>query len=238
VRRLSLGLDALASLREASGASEIDLPSACTLAELAGADAIRVGVTDELRPVGASDLQDLRRAARVLELRMPATQSLLKVALEIRPDRVILAETGWDGRAAGAPLDLRAQSAFAHLTPVMRGLEEAGVPVSLLVAPDLDAVKAAHTLGADGVELFTGAIADLPVPERRVELERLADAHRLAAKLRLDLSIGGGLGFRTAREVIEAVPSAERIAAGRGVLARACLVGLDRAVRDLRALLE
>lgn len=237
MRRLALALDGLATLRELGGASEVDLPAACALAELAGADAIRLGVIEDLRPVSEIDLREVRRAARVLELRMPATQALLKLALEVRPDRVVLAEVGWDGRSAGAPLDVRTQSAAAHLTPLLRAFEEAGIPTSLLLAPDLEGVKVAHRLGADGVELFTGAIADLPAPERRVQLERLSEAQRLAAKLRLEVAVGGGLGFRTAREVVEAVPAVERLAVGRGVLARACLVGLDRALRDLRALL-
>lgn len=241
MRRLSLALDALTTLREFGGAGEVDLPAACALAELAGADAVRLGVTDELRPVTELDVRDVRRAARVFELRMPATQALLKMTLEARPDRVVLAEVGWDGRSSGAPLDFRGTGSpgavGSHLAPILRTLEDAGIATSLLVAPDLEAVKAAHALGADGVELFSGAMADLPPPERRMELGRLADAHRLAAKLRLDVSVGGGLGFRTAREVTEAVPAVERVAVGRGVLARACLVGLDRALRDLRALL-
>jgi pyridoxine 5-phosphate synthase len=240
VRRLSVALDGLVALREFGGAGDVDLPAACTLAELAGADAIRLGVTDELRPVTGRDVQDVRRVARVFELRMPATQALVKAALEARPDRVVLAEVGWDGRSAGAPLDLRGGapgSPGAHLATSLRALEEAGIPTSLLIPPDLEAVKAAHALGADGIELFTGTIADLPAPERRVELDRLSDAHRLAAKLRMEIGVGGGLGLRTAREVAEAVPALERVAVGRGLLARACLVGLDRAIRDLRALL-
>jgi pyridoxine 5-phosphate synthase len=120
---------------------------------------------------------------------------------------------------------------------LVRTLGEAGIPTEALIAPDLDAVKRARAEGVSGVEFFTAAIVDLPANERRVELERLGDAVRLASKLQLTIGVGGGLGYRTLRDVLDAVPAAGRVAVGRAALARAVLVGLDRAVRDLRALI-
>jgi pyridoxine 5-phosphate synthase len=120
----------------------------------------------------------------------------------------------------------------------MHGLQEAGIPVSLRVHPKLDAVKAAHAKGAVGVELYTAAILDLPEAEREAELESLADAVRLAAKLRLRIAIGGGLGYATISEVLEGVPATESVAVGRAAISRALLVGMDRAIRDLRAAVQ
>lgn len=234
MRTLVLELDGLPSLREATHATDIDLPAAATLAELAGVDAVRLGANADLKPVRAEDLTDTRRAARRLELRMSPHEGLLKVALEVRPDRVLLAGDGLEGRSAAAPLDLR--GGHDGLGPVVRSLGEAGIAVSVLVTPDLEAVKSAHAAGIGGVELFTGALVDLPPKERADALEGLGDAARLAAKLRMAIGIGGGLGYRTLREVIEAAPVADRIAVGRAALARAVLVGLDRALRDLRAI--
>ncbi len=97
MRKLTLALDALPSLREATH-SDIDVAAAATLAELAGVDAIRLGVTDDLKPVTEQDVLETRRAARVLELRMPPSPALLKVALEARPNRVMLAMPGRDVR--------------------------------------------------------------------------------------------------------------------------------------------
>ena len=168
------------------------MAAAVTLAELAGVDAVRLGIDDELKPVAESDVLNARRAARRFELCMAASPGLLKVALEARPDRVLLAAGARDGGWAGGPLDLRASN--QPLTPVMHGLQEAGIPVSLRVHPKLDAVKAAHAERASGVELYTGAILDLPQAEQKAELEALSDAVRLAAKLRLRIAIGGGLG--------------------------------------------
>lgn len=234
MRQLTLALDVLPALREFA-AAECDLGAACALAELACVDAVRLGLSEDLHPVRESDVHALRKSARGLELRMPATPSLLKVALEARPDLVVLAAEGWEGDRAAGPIDLRVDG--GSLAAGVRTLREAGIEVAAVVAPDLEPVKAAHGIGAVGVELYTGSLLDLPPPERGRELERLGDAARLAAKLKLRVAIGGKLGYRTLPEVLGAAPSVERVVAGRSVLSRAQLVGLDRAIRDFRALL-
>jgi len=234
-RRLTLALDCLPRLREATGSPDVDLAAAATLAELAGAEAVRLGVGEELRPVRDVDVRQARRSARELELRMPPSQTLLKVALDARPDRVLLAAEARDARQPSSPLDLRGRG--TPLGPVVRALGEAGIVAWAVVGPDLDAVKVALAEGVRGVEFFTGALVDLPAAERQVQVEKLADAVRLAAKLRLGIGIGGGLGFRSVRELLEAAPAIERVAVGRAAIARALLVGLDRSVRDLRSLL-
>jgi len=235
VRRLTLALDALPTLREAS-CSDVDLPAAATLAELAGVEAVRIGVTEDLKPVREEDVLELRRGARHLELRMPPSQSLVRVALEARPDRVLLAAPGLDGRSPASPLDVRSRA--SGCAGVVRAMAEVGIPALLLVAPELEAVKVAHAENACGVEFFTGSLVDLPPLERARELERLGDAVRLAAKLRLEVGLGGGLGYRSVREVLAAAPAVESVAVGRAALSRAVLVGLDLAVREMLALLK
>jgi pyridoxine 5-phosphate synthase len=234
MRSLTLELDALPSLREAMAAADVDLPAAATLAELAGVDAVRLGVNPDLKPVREEDLRDTRRAARRLELRMPPLDSLVRVALDVRPDAVLLASDRREGRTAASPLDFRSDAgAIAH---VIRSLTDARVGVAALVAPTLDAVKSAHGSGIAQVELYTGGLVDLPAAERRAALKQLGDAARLASKLQLGLGLAGGLGYRSLPEVIQAAPAVERIAVGRAALTRSVLVGLDRALRDLRAL--
>ncbi len=234
MRSLTLALDALPGLRDATLSNDVDLPAAATLAELAGVDAIRLGVNEDLKPVREEDVCETRRAARRFELRMPPGQSSIRVALVARPDSVLLAGEGRDGRSVSRPLDLQGRG--VSLAPVVRSLSEAGIPVSVLVAPNIESVKRAHGEGIVGVEFFTAAIVDLPAPERSRELERLGDAARMAAKLQLVVGLGGGLGYGTLREIIQAAPIVERIAVGRAALTRAVLVGLDRALRDLREL--
>jgi pyridoxine 5-phosphate synthase len=232
-RRLIVALDALPSLRDATASVDVDLAAAATLAELAGVDAVRLGMNEDAKPVREEDLGEARRAVRVLELRMPPSPALLRVALDVRPDRVLLSAEGRDGRSPSGPVDLRGRP--QPVASLLRALGEAGIPVAAAIAPDLETVKHAHGLGVAGVELHTGAIVDLPPAERSAALARLADAVRLASKLRLGVGVGGGLGFRSVEEVLATSPAIESVAIGRAAVARAMLVGMDRAVRDLRA---
>jgi pyridoxine 5-phosphate synthase len=234
MRALAVALDAVAALRDAGGREEPRLAAFAIAAELGGADTLRVGATESLRPVHEGDMHDLRRVTRVLELRMAPTPSLLKLALEVRPDRVLLAgEPPRAGALEAPPLD---GPALRHSAPsAVRALHEAHIPVWVRIAPDLETVKAARAAEAAGVELHTVAIADLPDGERRLALERLADAAKLAARLGLPVAAGGALDARLLRPVVAAAPLLESVCIGRGLVARALLVGVERAVRDLRA---
>jgi pyridoxine 5-phosphate synthase len=232
VRLLTLSLDALAALRDATEGSQPDLAAAATLAELVGADGVRLGVTEEMRPVREVDVRAVRGAAAALELRMAPVPALVKVALDTRPERLLLASEGRKGKVTSGPLDFRAWGAALH--PVVRTLHEAGLQVAVLVSPDLESVKAAHAADLSAVEFYTGGLVDLPEAERRADLERLTDATRLAAKLGLSVGIGGGLGMRDLATVLAAAPAIQRVAVGRSLISRAILVGMDRAVRDFR----
>lgn len=232
MRHLAVSLDALAAVRDATESRQPDLATAATLAELVGADSVRLGVTEELRPVRESDVRAVRQAVEALELRMAPVPSLVKVALEAQPQRLLLASEGRKGRVGSGPLDFRSWG--TALPPVVRTLHEAGLRVAALVSPDLTSVKAAHAADLTAVEFFTGALIDLPEAERRAGLERLADATRLAAKLRLSVGVGGGLAMRDLPTVLAAAPVIQRVAVGRSLISRAILVGLDRAVRDFR----
>jgi pyridoxine 5-phosphate synthase len=234
MRRLTLSLDALAVLRRDACAGDVDVAVAATLAELAAVDAVRLGVNEALSPVTEQDVSDVRRAVRTLELALPVDQGLVKVALEAQPERVLLAAEGRIEGLPCEPIDLRGRG--VSMAPMIRSLADGGIPVSALIKPDIEAVKTAHNEGVDGVELYVGAIVDLPPSERRRELEKLGDASRLASKLRMHISAGGGLGYRSVGEVIEHAPALAAIVVGRAAVARAVLVGLDRAVRDLRAM--
>lgn len=227
MRRLVLGLDALARLREAAGGPA--LPAAAVLASIAGADGVRLGLTEELQSVSERDLREVVATGAALELRMAPIPSLVKAALEARPARVVLASST---NGVALPLDFRAWG--NALAPALRTLAEAGLPTLALVGPDLAHVKAAHAVGARGVELYTGALVDLPLAERAEALARLGDAARLAAKLRLEVALGGRLDEQSIAAAIEAAPIATSITVGRAFVARAALVGIDRAARDLR----
>lgn len=228
--RIVLSLDSWPALRDFAGDDRSDLIAAVSLAELAGVDALRLSIQEEGGPVRESDVESLRRSARSFELRMPVSQSLLEVPLVARPDRVVLVADRIEARGPGLPVDARVEG--AALTGVLRSLEEAGLRAALRVAPDLEAVRAAHGQGVREVEIFTGHLVDLPEAERRKALVALGDATRLASKLRLGVALAGKLDDRNVGELLEAAPAVERVVFGRSLARRALLVGLDRAIRD------
>ena len=229
-RLLCASLDAVVSAG-ASARLPARLIAAAALADLAGADRLRIGVREDFAPVGAAELRDLRRSARQLELRIAPVPALVKCALEVRPERVLLAAEPATGYAAG-PLDVAAWS--AGLMGVLRSLREAGIEAALAIAPTLDAVKAARGVDAAAVELSTHLLVDLPPRERREALTALGDAARFASKLRLGVGVGGGLDLASLGAVLDAAPSLEWVSAGRGLVERAVLVGLERSLRDWR----
>lgn len=235
MRQLVASLESVCALREAGGAGEVDVCAAAMLAELAGADAVRLAVAEDLRGVRERDVRDVRRAVRSFELCMAPSQTLLKLALDVRPELVALAGEAREGALPRAPLEAR--SLGASVATIVRALREAGIAAVAIVAPELEAVKAAHAAGVASVELFSGTLVDLPPAERASALERLGDAARLAAKLRLGVRLGGALGLRSLPGVLAAAAVAEGVVIGRALVARALLVGMDRAVRDLRAAL-
>ncbi|MBW2243372.1 MAG: pyridoxine 5'-phosphate synthase [Deltaproteobacteria bacterium] len=232
MRKLITGLDAIAVLRDQVLQRTATLGAASILAELGGADAVRVGLLEELRPVTESDVLDIRRAARQLELRMAPMPTLVKSALEARPERVLLAaETRSAGRSAG-PLDFQAWG--SALSPVVRTLQEAGIGVMARIAAHPEAVKAARHADIPAVELDTHQIVDLPETELEPALDALSDAARLAAKLGLRVGLGGRLDERSAPRLLEVAPVCEWVAVGREWVGRSLLSGIDQATRDLR----
>jgi pyridoxine 5-phosphate synthase len=233
MRGLVAVLDAAAALREAAGIRSLRLPHLAMAAELAGADAVRLGANEALRPVGEAEMHDVRRVARELELRTAPAPSLLKLALEVRPDRVVLAgEPPPAGLLDAPPLDPEALR--GPVPPALRALREAGIPARVRIAPDPEAVKAARAADATAVEFTTVAIVDLPEPERSAAWERLSDVARLAAKLHMEVAAGGRLDGRALRALVVAAPVVRSAVVGRELVSRALLVGVERAVRDLR----
>jgi len=231
--RTVVSLDSWPALREFAGGGRSELMAAASLAELAGVDALRLSINEEFQPVRESDVDALRQVAHVFELRMPISQSLLKVPLEARPERVVLVADRHEASGHAPPVDARV--AEAALSVVLRSLDDAGIKTSVRVAPELDAVKVIHGLGVQDVELFTGYLVDLPEAERREALVGLGDAARLASKLRMGVAVAGGIDTRNARDVIESAQSADRVVLGRGLARRALLVGLGQALQDFHA---
>lgn len=233
MRFLTANLDAAALLRDASGGEEPRLPHLAVAAEMGGADAVRLSANESLMPVHESDLYDLRRVARCFELCVVPTPSLLKLVLELRPDRVVLADDIQPGSLHAAPLSPAAIRERA--VPALRALTEAVIPACVRIPPDLDAVKALHGAGAAAIEIATTETMEGPEPEWPRGFSEINDTTRLAARLRIPIGVGGLLDGRSAAQLIAAAPALNGACAGRRLVAAAQLVGMERAVREFRA---
>ena len=230
-RRLVVGLDSLCAMRATAAGRAPSLLQAAALLEVSGASAVQLGLGEELQPVCEADLREVG-GATALEMRISPAPALVKAALELRPTRVVFASESRESPVLGSPLDFRAWG--SALAPAVRNLRDAGLRVHALVAPVLDAVKAAHAADLQGVDLYTAATLDLPPAPRAEALTTLGDAARLGAKLRLSVGIAGALGAREVPDVLDAAPVVERVTIGRSFVNRALLVGIERAAADLR----
>ena len=230
--RLVVGLEQIAELRDRFGGWQPEPVAAAALTMLSGADAVSLALQPEGGRAQERDARLLRETQpRTFGLEIAAHTPLVRLALEVRADWVVVSERGRDGRR-GTGVDLTTQT--AALGEVVRALEDAKIAAHVCVAPDFDQLKAAHRIGASGVRLDTARYADAAARDAE-ELRRIADAARFAHKLGLDVSAGGGLDYESARG-LAAQTDVRTLHVGRAVVARAVLVGLERAVREMRAL--
>ncbi len=234
-RRVIVGLEQVAAVRQARQGREPDPVAAATLALLAGAD----GVSVELRPdrlhVQDRDARVLRQTVeRGFQMQLPALPELIRLALEIRPDSVTLLPEIPDSLSPAAGLDVAAQ--IGVLGELARALEDGKIQSGVLIAPDIEQVKSAHRAGVASVQLHTVRFAE-GGPDCDDEFARLGDAARLSHKLGLRVAAGGCLDYRSLRALLE-IEEIDEFRVGYAVVARGLLVGLERAVRELRALVD
>lgn len=233
--RLTISLDQVAALRQARRSSEPDPVSAAFIAQMAGADGIAVHLYSDRRHTQERDLEILRHTVTVpLHLVTAATMEATRVAASTKPDTVTLVPERREEVTTEGGIDVLLSAAIIDRT--LGSLRESGFEVTLLVEPELDQIRAAAKASASSIMInarhFSEAEGEAAA-ER--ELTRLQEAVRGASRLRLKVIVGLGLGYSTAAEVAK-IPDVHEIRVGHAVISRACLVGLDRAVRELKSL--
>ncbi len=231
-RRLIVHLDGVAALRESAGRELPDPVAAAVLVELGEADGIAVQLRGDRRHVRDRDARLLRQTVhRYFCLDIAPTAEMLKIALELRPDAVgLMAEV--DGElGSGGGLDV--MTGLAAFGEVVRALDEGRIHASLAIEPDLDQVKAAHRIGARGVRILTDRFCE-GGPDRAEERQRVGDSVRLASKLGLRVAIGGGLDSQKLPDLLR-LEEIQDVHVGHAIVSRGLLVGLERAVAEMRA---
>jgi pyridoxine 5-phosphate synthase len=231
--RLGVNIDHVATLRQARRVPDPDPVQAAILAELGGADGITVHLRSDRRHIQDRDVEILRQVVKTrLNLEMAATQEMLKIALTAKPHQVTLVPERREEITTEGGLDVVLNS--VQLKPTVKMLEEGGIHVSLFVDPDLEQVKEAHRIDAPAIEINTAAYADARDDQgREAALRKAVDAARLGRKLGLAVHAGHGLTYENVRGVA-ALSEISELNIGHSIVARAVLVGIERAVREMR----
>jgi pyridoxine 5-phosphate synthase len=230
--RLGVNIDHVATLRQARRASEPDPVYAAMAAELAGAHGITVHLRGDRRHIQDRDVEILRKVVKTrLNVEMAATQEMVKIALTIKPDQVTLVPERREEVTTEGGLDVVLNS--VQLKPVVRTLSEGGIHVSLFIDADLQQVKEAHKIGAPAIEINTASYAEAASDRARDEaLRKLSDAARLGRKLGLAVHAGHALNYQNVGG-LAALPEISDLNIGHSIVARAALVGMERAVREM-----
>jgi pyridoxine 5-phosphate synthase len=231
--RLHVNIDHVATLRQARGTTYPDPVWAAALCEQAGASGITVHLREDRRHIQDRDVRLLRETVRsVLNLEMAATPEMVDIACALKPDIVTLVPEKRAERTTEGGLALGSDEARRPLGGAVPRLRDAGIQVSFFVDPEREPIEAARELGADIVELHTGDYCNAARLRRPIELSRLARAAVKAASLELKVAAGHGLDYPNV-EPVAAIPAVEELNIGHAIIARAVLVGLERAVRDM-----
>lgn len=237
---LSVNIDHIASIRQARQTTEPDPVEAAIICELAGAFGITIHLRGDRRHIQDRDLRLLRQTVKTkLNVEMAATEEMLEIAGEVLPDQVTLVpELPGEVTTTGGLDCTKNLQAIAH---AIERVKSAGMAVSLFIDPEEDQIRAAHDLGAPAIELNTSRYSDATLTNRPLsagieELNLVRRAAEFGASRKLQVLAGHGLTYRNVGAIAGIEPIVE-LNIGHNIVARAALVGLDRAVRDMLALL-
>lgn len=234
--RLGVNVDHVATIRQARGGVEPDPVTAAALCELAGAEGITVHLREDRRHIQDRDLKLLRQTVQTrLNLEMAATEEMVGIALELRPDYVTLVPEKRQELTTEGGLDVLGN--FAGLGSSLERLRHGGIPVSLFVDPDPAQIEASARLKADAIEIHTGCYCSARGAQQQVELAKIAAAIECGRGLGLAVHAGHGLNYVNIRPVVQ-LGGIEEYNIGHSIISRAVMVGLDRAVREMVALLQ
>ncbi len=238
--RLGVNIDHVATVRNARRTFEPDPVHAAVIADLAGADQITLHVREDRRHVNERDLKLIKGLIHSrVNLEMAVTDEMVGIALDVKPHQVTLVPEKREEVTTEGGLDVLSQK--EKVREAVEKLKSAGIVVNIFIDPDREQIRAAKDVGADAVELHTGRYAEAFAEndEERVkeELDRLRDAAAFAKEIGLKVYAGHGLTFKNVKAVAE-IPEIEELNIGHSIIANAILFGLEKAVREMRRLIE
>ncbi|MCC7475244.1 MAG: pyridoxine 5'-phosphate synthase [Pirellulales bacterium] len=237
---LGVNIDHVATVREARKTNEPDPVWAAALAELGGADAITIHLREDRRHIQERDLRVLKESVAVpINLELACSEDVLRIACETLPHQATLVPERREEVTTEGGLDV--VGSRSKIRDAVRRLQEAGIVVSLFLDPDPRQLDAGAELGVDAIELHTGAYAQATLrhnPEQtQTTLATLLHASQKIRSAGIVLNAGHGLTYRNVKP-IAAIPEMHELNIGHSIIARAIMVGLERAVRDMKQLVS
>ncbi len=233
---LGVNIDHVATVRQARRTIEPDPVHAAVLAEMGGADGITVHLREDRRHIQDRDVRLLRQMIRVkLNLEMAVEQEIVDFALDVRPDMATLVPEKREEVTTEGGLDVAGQ--MNRVQGCVDQLQQQDIYVSLFIDPDVSQVEASAALGVQAVELHTGAYADATTTaEATAEYDRIVEASQFAISRGLTLNMGHGLTYRNVQKIAR-INGVNELNIGHSIISHAVMVGLERAVREMKALL-
>jgi len=230
--RLGVNIDHVATVRQARRGAEPDPVAAAVLALLGGADGITVHLREDRRHIQDRDVRLLRPVVPRLNLEMACSEEITSIALEVRPDEATLVPEKRQELTTEGGLDVLANQQSVAQT--VKRLNEKCILVSLFIDPDLKQVEMSKKLGAQAIELQTASYSEAKVEaDRQSELVKLAAATAKARELGLHVHMGHGLNYTNVQPIV-CIGGVEELNIGHSIISRAVLVGMERAVRDMK----
>jgi pyridoxine 5-phosphate synthase len=229
---LGVNVDHIATLREARKGKEPDPVVAAIMAEQGGADGIVVHLREDRRHIQDRDLRILREMIQTkLDLEMAATEEMVKIALAVRPEMVTLVPEKRQELTTEGGLNLL--SLRNNLRKIIPLLKEADISVSVFIEPSEAQIQEARKLQADTIEIHTGHYANGSGMIRENALKQIVRAVRLALRLGLTVNAGHGLNYSNVGPIAR-IPKINELNIGHSIVARATLIGMERAVREMK----
>lgn len=235
--RLGVNIDHIATVRQARRTIEPDPVWGAVLAELGGADVITLHLREDRRHIQDRDLRVLRQTAQVtLNLELAAEPAVTQIALDVVPDQATLVPERREEVTTEGGLDVISNK--ARIQVCVEQLLAEGIAVAMFIDADPKQIEASHALGVQAVELHTGRYADATTKEEQdVEFQTLLKAGRCALDHGLQLHVGHGLTYRNVTRIAN-IPGVSEMNIGHSIIARAIMVGMQQAVREMKALIS
>ena len=233
---LGVNIDHVATIRQARKTYEPDPVTAAAIAELAGADVITVHLREDRRHIQDRDVRVLRETVQVkLNLELSVAPEIVQIATQVKPQQATVVPEKREEVTTEGGLDVVGQLDAVRRT--VEQLQAAGILVSLFLDPDPRQIEAGHKLGCEAIELHTGKYALTQGHERERELATLVAAGKQIRELGMLLHAGHGLNYQNVIPVAR-IAEMRELNIGHSIVSRAVLVGLDRAVREMKELVR